>query len=168
MNYPRLSPRVEPAWCLNCTLVSASPSSPGVDRCFPTLSPLFMLVFSAPALSEPQSKEPRPSAATMRRASGSAGRPRTASRAPRTPVRGAQTAARDRKGRCASRATPERERRSAATFLWIFSIVRWRRGVGRQSPTKRGRIVRSNKDKLPIVIFANGTNQAYPSCTLLL
>ena len=65
------------------------------------------------------------------------------------------------KGRCASRATPERERRSAATFLWKFSIVRWRRGVGRQSPTKRGRIVRSNKDKLPIIIFANGTNQAY-------
>ena len=52
---------------------------------------LFWLVFSAPALSEPQSKEPRPSAATMRRASGCAGRPRAASRAPRTPVRGAQT-----------------------------------------------------------------------------
>jgi hypothetical protein len=46
----------------------------------------------APALSEPPSKEPRPSAATMRRAPGAAGRPRAASRAPRTPVRGAQTA----------------------------------------------------------------------------
>lgn len=31
-----------------------------------------------PILSEPQSKEPRPSAATMRRASGFAGRPRGA------------------------------------------------------------------------------------------
>jgi hypothetical protein len=51
-----------------------------------------LLVLSAPALSEPQSKEPRPSAATMRRAYGAAGRPRAASRAPQPTRQGAQAA----------------------------------------------------------------------------
>jgi hypothetical protein len=105
VNYQRLSPRAET--CVVMKLYMLAPAS----RLFPVWTKFCMstqLVLTAPALSEPPSKEPRTSAATMRRASGIAGRPRATSRAPQP---------------------PGKERKADSSSCLCMS--EWRRGVGR-------------------------------------
>jgi hypothetical protein len=104
-----------------------------------------------PHLSEPQSKEPRPSAATMRRASGGAGRPRAPSRAPQLPARSAAFTPSARRSRgfavrgktCGEPPAPP----SFGTARRFASAVQaeWGHGVGRHARQMRGEIVSTGK-----------------------
>ena len=85
---------------------------------------------------------------TATRRSGSAGRPRAASRAPQPPGGGAQTRALQRPLRVMRhQRIPAGQEGAAASFAkrtaWSIAVrAKWRRGVGRQARQKRGEFAR--------------------------